>query len=80
MLMIDSSVGLSSLLPSTCFSTYSSPTQIIALVPARLLRYTMSWVVSMCVAGMAMAPNLCRASMQIQNSYLRFNISITLSP
>ena len=75
-----SSVGDSASAASTCSLSSSSLVQTIILTSAALLRYTISFLVSRCVAGIAIAPSLCRPMIAIQNSYWRFRISITLSP
>ena len=54
--------------------------QMTALTLAALILYSMSCLVSMWVAGAAMAPILWRATMQNQNWYLCFRISMTTSP
>ena len=50
---------------------------MMAFTEARVLRYMMSFFVSMWVAGITMAPILQRANMMTHHSYRRFRMSIT---
>ena len=63
-----------------CFVMSSSPQAMTARMPAALQRYVMSAPVSRCVAGMTMAPSLCRATMQYHHSMRRFRMSMTRVP
>ena len=47
---------------------YTDRTATIIFMSAALQRYTMSFLVSRCVAGITTAPSLCRAMMLNQNS------------
>ena len=51
-----------------------------ALTSADLILYSMSCLVSMWVAGATIAPSLWRATMEYQNWYFCFRMSMTTSP
>ena len=73
----DGDCGMASMM---CLVITSSPAHTIILMSAALQRYTISFLVSKCVAGITTAPSLCKAMVQNQNSMRRFKISITMSP
>ena len=62
-----STVGLVAAAMSACSAVLPVVVQRIAFTPADWKRYSKSWESSWFVAGIAIAPSLCNASIAIQN-------------